>query len=597
MVERDGSAREYTAILEYQLPLESRRPDVVILLPGPVAVIELKGKSGATQADIDQVAAYARDLRCYHRECADRPVHAILVPMRAGKSVSKRDGVHIVGPDGLDEVVEGLVREDPRPPITAEAFLRHDAYRPLPTLVRAARELVLERKVREIWRARAATEPAVEAIAQIAHEAARTRTRHLVLVTGAPGSGKTLVGMRAVHAEHLDDLAVPRANGMPTAPGIYLSGNGPLVTVLQYELREAGGGGRVFVRGVKDYLDFYAPKKDRIPEQHLLVFDEAQRAFDAAMVGEKHPHWTPQSIRSEPQLFVELCERVPEWCVMVGLIGEGQEINKGEEGGLIQWRTALEGCRDSLSWTVHGPHAMQQVFANGPYNICYDSALNLDTVIRFHLVPRLHEFVNKLLNGSPTEDIRPLGQYLQSPSPDMPGGIRLWITRDLDAAAKYLRGRYTEDSQARFGLVASSKDKVLEKRFGVRNSFMATNRVNLGAWYSGDESDSRSCRHLEDVVTEFGAQGLELDMALLAWGTDLIRENGEWSTRHAGGYKGSRVPVKDAYQLRVNAYRVLLTRGRDGTVVFMPPLKELDETWEYLTACGFRELVQGERDA
>ena len=341
VVDGDPRAIAYTAILEYQLPLEARRTDVIFLVAGAVVVLELKGKASPEQADLDQAAAYARDLRAYHRECQNCPVHAVLVPMRANNAPELLDGVWMTGPRHLDALVRDLATSASGPSPNAEQFLAPDAYRPLPTLVQAARELFHSGDVREVWRARAATEPAVERISEIAHEAAASKTRRLVLITGVPGSGKTLVGMRAVHARSLDDLAIPRAGGTPTVPALFLSGNGPLVQVLQHVLKGAGGGGRTFVRHIKDYLDRYVPRPNRVPDEHLLVFDEAQRAFTSDKVREIHKKWPEGIVRSEPQHFVDLCERMPEWSVLVGLIGTGQEIYVGEEGGLIQWCEAL----------------------------------------------------------------------------------------------------------------------------------------------------------------------------------------------------------------------------------------------------------------
>jgi len=168
-------------------------------------------------------------------------------------------------------------------------------------------------------------------------------------------------------------------------------------------------------------------------------------------------------------------------------------------------------------------------------------------------------------------------------------GYHLRVTRDLGTARQYLKERYREHPGARYGLVASSKDKDLV-RFGIANDFQSTKRVQFGPWYGEPETDSRSCRRLESAVTEFGAQGLELDAVLLAWGTDLLRTGGRWSNARARGYRRG-APVRDPFQLRVNAYRVLLTRGRDATVVYVPPLAELDETFEYLQTSGFRLLA------
>jgi hypothetical protein len=580
----DSNAKEYSMILEYELPMESRRPDVIVLANGAVLVLELKGKEFPSQADIDQSSAYARDLRCYHRECAERPVHPVVVPTRAKGYCGQHLGVHIIGPDALDDFIRNMAGKNTARPALAAAFLLAEAYCPLPSLVKAARELFQSGTIRTIHRARAATDPAVNEISAIIHEAAATRTRHLVLVTGVPGAGKTLVGLRAVHAHFLDDLSIPRADGKPTAPAVFLSGNGPLVEVLQYELRLAGGDGKTFVRGVKDYVKRFSAKPGLVPPQHVLVFDEAQRAFDADRVMTLHsalPGFTPG--KSEPAHFIEFAERIPEWCVVIGLIGSGQEIHVGEEAGIVQWRHAVEGANEVRRWQVHGPPETAPIFSDSQADFTESSGLSLNTEIRFHLATDLHRFVGQLLEGQTAESNFAIAAALEEQ------GYHLRITRDLNVARDYLRERYADDRDARFGIIASSKDKHL-LNFGVPNDFQSTKRVKYGPWYSDDEDSSPySCRHLKDVITEFGAQGLELDAALLAWGSDLRWSEGKWSNSMARGYRDWS-KIKDAFQLRKNAYRVLLTRGRDATVVFVPSIRELDETFFYLASSGFREL-------
>jgi len=586
ILETDKASPGYSTILEYTLPMESRRTDVIFLVKGSVVVLELKGKLRPSQADIDQAAAYVRDLRCYHQECACRPVLALCVPMKARGYLSRQHDVHILGPDAVDRFINDLPHDPRLPPLTPQAFLAESAYRPLPTLVQAARELFEKREIRPIHRARAATEPAVLKIKDIIHEAAAKRSRRLVLLTGIPGAGKTLVGLSTVHARYLDDLSVPRANGTTSAPAVFLSGNAPLVEVLQYEFRSAGGGGKTFVRGVKDYVRTYSARPDLVPPQHVLIFDEAQRAFDAEQVQYIHTKRDPKFTgnKSEPEHFIEFAERIPEWCTVIGLIGNGQEINIGEEGGLIQWRRAIEGSPDPAAWTVHGPPQIREIFQGSAVLFEETPTLSLDTEIRFHLAEDLHQFVNQLLEGAPAQANAALAVNLEK------HGYHLRITDTRETAEAYLRERYAENLEARFGLVASSRDHDLEK-FGVANDYQSTKRVRKGPWYSDPEDapGSFSCRHLKDAVTEYGAQGLELDAVLLAWGTDFILENGNWTNRKARGYQ-RRAQVKDPFQLRLNSYRVLLTRGRDGTVVFIPPLPELKETSEFLTKSGFRKL-------
>ena len=593
VVEIDELAKQYTAILEYELPLESRRPDVVLLVNGAVVVLELKGKSEPVQADLDQAAAYARDLRCYHKHCADREVHAVVVPTFAPGYIGVRDGVHICGPASLHHLINDLQRPWEGGPLTAEEFLAHDAYCPLPTLVQAARELFIDGKVRPIHRAHAHTQPAIDEIARIAHDAARTHTRHLVLVTGVPGSGKTLVGLSAVHNPALDDLAVERASGKPTAPAIFLSGNGPLVQVLQYELRGAGGGGKTFVRDVKNYVKQYLGDGKQVPPQQLIVYDEAQRAWDLGQVTAKHSLPFP---KSEPEAFVDFGERIPEWSVLVGLIGSGQEIHVGEEAGLGQWRTALEKAGNPEGWTVHAPQKVLDEFfgpdwAGGTRLAAHSQAspaLELTVELRFHFADDLDEWVETLLEGDDPARGRELAMLLEK------AGYHLRMTRDLETAKDYLLERYAEAPDARFGLVASSRDKVLERDWSIPNGWHATQRVQLGPWYGEGDGDPRSCRHLTQCVTEFGAQGLELDAVLLAWGTDFIRSvsrdgSESWSNDYAKRHQRAS-HVKDPFQLRVNAYRVLLTRGRDAAVIFVPPDSKLDLTAAWLQAHGVKML-------
>jgi hypothetical protein len=581
---RNASAARYETILEYELPMESRRTDVIFLISGAVVVIELKGKERPSQADLDQAAAYGRDLRCYHRDCADVPVYVVLMPTRTKGYQGEAGGVHIMGPDVLDD----FIAKNDRPtmaPVSVSSFLSEDAYRPLPTLVQAARELMKSGSIRTIHRARAATEPAIAEITKIIHEAARTKTRHLILLTGVPGAGKTLVGLQIVHAHFLDDLAVPRANGKSTAPAVFLSGNGPLVEVLQYELRSPGGGGRTFVRGVLDYVKRYSAKPELVPPEHVLVYDEAQRAFDAEQVKEKHGH-RPGFVdgKSEPEHFIEFAERIPEWCVVIGLIGSGQEIHIGEEAGIVQWRHAVEKAHKSHQWTIHYPDGVAAVFDSTLAKHEKSRALSLDVELRFHLARDIHTYVEQLLSEGTADGVSAMASKFEKE------GYHLRITRDIEVAKKYLRDRYAEHSEARFGIIASSRDRDLV-RFGVMNDYQATKNVRNGPWYGEPEGDpdGRSCRNLRDCVTEFGAQGLELDAALLAWGTDFIRQDGRWSHANARGYQ-KKNRVKDAFQLRMNAYRVLLTRGRDATVIFVPGIKVLDETYQYLMESGFFEI-------
>jgi hypothetical protein len=392
-----------------------------------------------------------------------------------------------------------------------------------------------------------------------------------------------LVGLQLVHARWLDDLKESRPGvGTPSTAAVYLSGNGPLVEVLQDALRDGGGGGgggKTFVRAIKQYVDYYSRNARTIPPEHLIVYDEAQRAHDAEQVA--YVHKKPLGL-SEPLHLLQFCLRVPRWNVMVGLIGTGQAIHIGEEAGLPLWREALDQLSTPQDWTVHCAPEHAHIFAGGSFKVSVATTLNLDTELRFHLASDIHKFVGGLVSGqTPVGALRKLADNLWSQQ------HRFLITRDLAVAQDYVRERYQGAPLARYGLLASSKDKLLPA-YGVDNTFQTTKRLRVGRWYNAPASDPASCCNLDTVATEFASQGLELDFAILAWGSDLRRLNGHWSDDLSGRYQRA---VRDRLTLRKNVYRVLLTRGRDGTIIYVPKADALEETASWLVECGFRELV------
>jgi len=575
-------------ILEHTIHLESRRVDAILLLNGVVMSIEFKGKSHPLQADIDQAAAYARDLQAYHKECAKTTVKCLLILSQGFSKTQTKGSVEIIGSEAFSRYCINFM-DKKKMPVDLQAFLSFESYQPLPSLIKAARELFSSGTLTRIHRAATATEPTLVECSSIIHNTAKKKRRALILISGVPGAGKTLVGLQLAHAKYLDELSIRRESGeRPNATAVFLSGNGPLTEVLQYELKSAGGDGKSFVRGVHSYVKSFTRTNDATPPHHVLIYDEAQRAFDSEQVQEKHHDMTSEfKGLSEPEIFIRLAERVPEWCVVVGLIGTGQEIHIGEEAGLGQWRLAIDKAKSPGQWDVYAPDdgTVELHFKDFPRVHC-NEVLELTTTIRFHLAARLHEFVEHLLNGE-SEDAQKISFELEK------NGYNLRLTHDLQKAKDYLSSRYDKNPDARFGIIASAKDKDL-KNYGIPKGFKSPGEVSngkYGKWYAEARGVPESCCSLESVITEFGAQGLELDACLLAWGTDFVIENGQWSNKFSSGYKyGNR--IKDAKALRLNSYRVLLTRGRDCCTVFIPPIKDkMRPTYRYLKKCGFMELV------
>jgi hypothetical protein len=396
----------------------------------------------------------------------------------------------------------------------------------------------------------------VRAIGRLVRRAEASSERHLVLVTGVPGAGKTLVGLSAVHAHGADARAV------------YLTGNGPLVEVLRYAL-----GSKAFVRPVRNFYLQYEAGTPKPPRERLFVFDEAQRAWDAARMGEKYG-----IAKTAGEAVLGVADRAEGWAVVAALIGEGQEVHAGEEEGPGQWAAGVRAA--AHPWHVHAPPRLARLFAGLP-RVAPSDRWDLDTALRSHRAAGAQAWAGAVVAGELAAAGRLAPRLVRA-------GFALYLTRDLDAAKAYLRERYAAEPDKTFGLVASSRARDLP-RHGVPNDYLSTSRVAVGPWYVDPADSPKSCRRLEAAVTEFGCQGLELDTPLVCWGGDFTWDGERWRT-------GTRQPgVRNPLRLRANSYRVLLTRGRDGLVVFVPPDAALDGTHAALLSAGLRPLPGGIR--
>jgi hypothetical protein len=562
---------------EYELPRErGRRVDVAVLAGDSVLVLEFKDFAHTLKAHIDQVAAYVRDLSGYHAATHNRRVIPILVNTRSDAAAAEIAGVWVVGARNLGTLIDGTgVSGTPWMPMTDWI---QSSYLPLPSLVRAARMIFKHEPLPRIKQAKSSgVENAVETVAAIIKSARSKSERHLVFVTGVPGAGKTLTGLQLVYTLILDDQG-------QHVSGVFLSGNGPLVSVLQYALkgsrsgrREAQDSSRVFVRDVLAFVRDHISPESPLPPEHVWVYDEAQRAWDADMVAEKHRYQM-----SEPEMFLKLGERMPDWSVMVGLIGSGQEIFRGEERGLEQWNDALK--RTASSWNVHCPsldaqnRPLAELFTESA-SITVNETLGLDHSLRSHLAIDLPNWVNALLAG----DI----SSAASEAPKIRSqNFNLYVTGDVEVAKEYVRYRYTGYEEARYGLLASNKDRCLPD-FNVRNDYPVQKNLKnrIGSFFVDPPNSKFSCCQLRDVATPFECQGLEFDFSIVCWGDDLWWDGRKWATRDA---RKSR--EMDPYRLRINGYRVLLTRGRDGMIIFVPPVEKLHETRRILLEAGCQEL-------
>lgn len=545
-------AGEWGVVFEYELPLEGgRRPDVVVLAGATVVVLEFKDEPIILTAHFDQAEAYARDIGDYHSASRNVEVVPCVVPTADVRHVARRHGVQLVRPRSLGDFLTGL-------PAGVQIDLNdwiNGKYAPLPTLVNAARRIFEHKHLPHVHRAVSARVPeTVQRVSELIAEAETEELRRLVLVSGVPGAGKTLVGLRAVY-EHAQEHA----------PATFLSGNGPLVQVLQDALES-----RVFVRDLHAYIRTHGIS-GKPPTQNVVVFDEAQRAWDADYMSFKKG-----VERSEPELLIDTADRMPHWATLVGLVGEGQEIYSGEEGGLGQWHEAIG--QSTGDWQVVCPPHLSSVFSG--LDVVEEPLLHLDVPLRSRRAESIHLWVSHLLGGE-LERAEELAHDIRSE------GFPMWLSRDLEAVKHHAVTRYQGEQDARFGLVASSQAKNLAAE-GVDNTFQATKRVKIARWFNDAPGSPLSGQAMTQPITEFQCQGLEVDLPIVCWGDDLAWAGHRWITRAVR----RQYKQHDPESLLINSYRVLLTRGRDGVVVWVPAQTRLDETASALEQAGVLPLPQ-----
>jgi hypothetical protein len=549
-----ADAVNWSVIFEYELPLEGgRRPDVIILGSDELFVLEFKQDSRAQRSAIDQVAAYARDLEEYQSETHGRRAHALLVPTKSSDINLDIDNVRVISPNrlasALDDTRTGA-------PIQLDEWLDGE-YRPLPTLIAAARMIFNSERLPAIKRHESlGVGNAVKALAEIAEDAETHGHRNLAFISGVPGAGKTLVGLQFVYEQSHGD-----------ASAVFLSGNGPLVEVLRDALKS-----KAFVRDLHSFITGYGQTK-KIPPHNVIVFDEAQRAWDSDYMAFKK-----KGAKSEPELLIEIGSRIPRWATLVGLVGHGQEINSGEEAGMLGWSSALDEAASKSEWSVFVPPRFSAEFSIE--QVVEVAELDLTASLRSRQAETLHEWVAQLLDGKLSSAARLADRMRLQNFP-------IFLTRELDQAKGHITNLYQDAPEARFGLLASSKDKSLPA-FGIRNSFQDTKIIKIAPWYNSPRGEPNSGSNLDSVVTEFGCQGLELDMALVAWGDDFLWDGTQWQERKAR----TQFPQKDQHQIRLNSYRVLLTRSRDGILIYLPQLPTFDLTEHALLAGGVRVLPE-----
>ena len=549
--------KRYYLIFEYELELGSgRRPDVILLMNNDVVILEFKEKEEVKRKDRLQLQDYVFNISGYHMYSRDKRITPILVETRKNAYLENCD-IKVCSPDYLNNIIDSIEGEDIayNPELWIES-----AYEPLPTIVESARIIMAHKDLPQIKQARSAGIP--EALALLKNtiiEAERNKEHILALVTGVPGAGKTLLGLQFTYDNYGSDSKIN---------SVYLSGNGPLVKVLQSALESD-----VFVNDLHAEIYKFYIQKNKSFRKNVTVFDEGQRAWDEKQVASKYPILKGMS---EPELVIKMVDEHTNWSVLLILVGEGQEIHKGEEKGIGQWNEAIN--KSINTWKILCPEKIQAHFQGAQFIEHIDrNKLDLKISLRSRLAGEVSNWVNEVLSSNIFK-ARSMSDEIKKQN------FKLLITRDLNEAKDFCIDKYDGITEKRYGFISSSKDYTV-RNFGVDNSYDGTKAVNFGDWYNNPAGSEGSCCNFTSAVTEFGCQGLELDLPVLAWGDDMTWEGTMWRK-----YKRLQNDVDDPNQLRVNSYRVLMTRGRDGLIVYVPNSRNLDSVYEVLMQAGMEKI-------
>ncbi|HTW71280.1 MAG TPA: DNA/RNA helicase domain-containing protein [Acetobacteraceae bacterium] len=600
-------AATWHILLEYPMLRLGKRPDVILLTHSAILVLEIKaGSSTHTAADRRQVEDYAIDLYDFHGGSRGHPIVPILVAENAAYALPNMPLILNLGvlppldtsaaalPALLIEIVRYTDNITDR--LDADAWLRAP-YQPVPTIIDGACMLYAKHNVAEIRAARSDSYNLVLTTKSILKEIAWARTnaqRIILFVTGIPGAGKTLCGLNTIFG--VED----------TGRGTYLTGNPTLIHVLREALtRDAvdlgaqrGDARRKMlsvIQALPKFRDHYASYPVETPAESIVVVDEAQRCWSANWAIQKTRDKAVPLTRSEPAYLLEIMARRSGFCAVVCLVGSGQEIHAGE-GGLAEWGNALRDAdRHGVEWHVRAAPDLLDVA---------DLRQRLGALDHLQSVPSLHlnvaiRHIRSTLAASWVDRVVEGDASGASELAREMGEVPFWLTRNLIAARKWLRGHAR--GLRRAGLLASSGGARLRSE-GLGAELPHMDASSVAHWFLDRfPDDVRASDALEVVATEFSCQGLELDYVGLCWDADFIREPGraEWRVRTFRGTKWQVPQQAEVIANQVNTYRVLLTRARYDTVIFVPNGNEDDRTRDpsvyndiaaFLRACGTNDL-------
>ncbi len=586
-----------------------QRIDAIVLIGSVIFILEFKvGEKDFTSYAIDQVMDYALDLKNFHETSHEQFIAPILIATKAKSALTiistTPQNDKLLAPiksnvESLKDVIDSTLKFCEGVQIDSTKW-EEGHYRPTPTIIEAAMALYNNHSVADISRSDASainlsqTSDEISSIIKFSKSNAR---KSICFVTGVPGAGKTLVGLH-IATTHFD-----KSNDLYS---VFLSGNGPLVSILREALardkvkREKVKGIRVkkgeamsevkmFIQNVHNFRDDCLVDITTAPIEHVALFDEAQRAWNIEQTSNfmKRKKNRPDFNQSEPEFLISCLDRHKDWAVVVCLVGGGQEINTGE-AGISEWINSLQTT--FKDWDVYISSRLKDseynagetlTKLNSRSNVKYNDVLHLSVSMRSFRAENVSLLIKQILDLN-VEEAKSTLSKINSKYPFV-------ITRDLNKAKQWLKEQAR--GSERYGIVVSSQAERLRP-----HSIFVSSPMDPVHWFLDGKDDVRSSYYLEDVATEFDVQGLELDWVCVTWDADFRYSKNSWEHWSFVGNRWNKIRKEERKNYLKNAYRVLLTRARQGMVIVIPtgdkddhtrPPSFYDSTFEYLKEIGF----------
>lgn len=591
---------------EFSIPRMGKRVDNILISKNFIFVIEFKiGDNHYTKDAQYQTIDYCLDLLNFHEGSHNKIIIPILVATKAPtesndiQQAINLDSCVLCNAENFENTLKNILATQTATQNINASDWENSTYKPTPTIIEAAQALYKGHNVQEISRSDSGAinlSRTAKAINHIIETAKTQKQKSICFLTGVPGAGKTLAGL---------NIANERLKADESEHSVFLSGNGPLVDVLREALTrdsvetakengtklkktDAEREAKAFIQNIHHFRDDNL-KTEKAPIEKVVVFDEAQRAWQKEQVSKfmKTKKGIEDFEMSEPEYLISVMNRHKDWCAIVCLIGGGQEINTGE-AGVSEW---IESLKQKYSnWKVYYSDKIlseKTTYLNDDELLNWlqtignkESDLHLAVSVRSFRSEKIALFVQYVLENEP-EKAKEVFNSIKDNYP-------IFLTRNLTIAKNWLK--HQSKGTERIGIVASSGGRRLRA-----DGIDVKNEIEPENWFLNGKDDVRSSYYLEEIATEFDIQGLEIDFTCVAWDINLYHDNNEWNYQNFKGSKWQNINQDSVKNYLLNSYRVLLTRARQGMIIFVPNVDDTDvtrpkgfydKTFDYFKQCG-----------